>query len=98
MRGVTHFKIGITYEPHDRLNRPDYVQLPRMCVSVVTENSTLTAEAETNAITRYKPDPRCMNIAPGGESAHHGCSPHFLYVVFGKPWQFRKRRRRSESE
>ena len=83
IRGVTHFKFGITYWPHKRYVKPDYINLRLMCVSLCSENSTHTAEAEETAITRYRKDKRCVNVSPGGESAHHACSPHYLYVVLG---------------
>ena len=83
IRGVTHFKFGITYWPSKRYVKPDYINLRLMCVALCSENSTHTAEAEETAITRYRKDKRCVNVSPGGESAHHACSPHYLYVVFG---------------
>ena len=65
-----------------------------MVVSLTTENTDLTADAEKKAIGRYRYiDYRCKNKAPGGESAHHYVSPHFLYVVFGTHQQFLKRPR-----
>ena len=91
LRRVTDFKVGVTYWPHDRWQRPDYLALRRMVVSLVTEDSQLTANAETKFIARYRTDPRCRNIAKGGESAHHHCSPHFLYIVFGSAYQFQLR-------
>ena len=96
VRGVTHFKFGITYTPHKRFWDDDYQGLRLMVVSLTTENSDHTADAETQAIARYKGfDKRCKNKAPGGKTAHHGVSPHFLYVVFGTDAQFRKRRQLS---
>ena len=62
--------------------------LRQMRVALVTENATLTAEAETLAIERYSRDRRCMNVASGGQSAYHHMSPHFLYIVFGTREQF----------
>ena len=92
VRGVTHFKFGITYTPHKRFWDDDYQGLRLMVVSLTTENNDHMADAETQAIARYKGfDKRCKNKAPGGESAHHYVSPHFLYVVFGTDAQFRKR-------
>ena len=94
LRGVTHFKFGITYTPHKRFWDDDYKSLRLMVVSLTTENTDLTADAEKKAIGRYRYiDYRCKNKAPGGESAHHYVSPHFLYVVFGTHAQFRKRSR-----
>ena len=92
IRGVTCFKFGITYWPDRRWVYEDYEDLMQMCVSLCTENCDLTAQAETDAISRYRLDKRCMNRAPGGESHAHYVSPHFLYVVFGTKAQFRKRR------
>ena len=99
IRGVTHFKFGITYWPSKRYVKPDYINLRLMCVALCSENSTHTANAEETAITRYRKDKRCVNVSPGGESAHHACSPHYLYVVFGGFAQFKKRKRkRSDSD
>ena len=93
IRGVTHFKVGITYTPHKRFWDDDYRNLRRMTVALCTENCELTASAEETAIARLRSDPRCKNIAPGGESYSHGVSPHFLYIVFGSAIQFPSRRR-----
>ena len=93
VRNVTHFKIGITYTPHKRFYYDDYRLLRRMVVCLVTEDCDLTAQAEIDAIKRYRSDRRCRNVSPGGESHDHDVSPHFLYVVFGNICQFPPKRR-----
>ena len=93
VRNVTHFKIGITYTPHKRFYYYDYRLLRRMVVCLVTEDCDLTAQAEIDAIKRYRSDHRCRNVSPGGESHDHDVSPHFLYVVFGNICQFPPKRR-----
>ena len=93
VRNVTHFKIGITYTPHKRFYYYDYRLLRRMVVCLVTEDCDLTAQAEIDAIKRYRSDRRCRNVSPGGESHDHDVSPHFLYVVFGNICQFPPKRR-----
>ena len=92
VRNVTHFKIGISYTPHKRFYYDDYRLLRRMVVCLVTEDCDLTAQAEIDAIKRYRSDHRCRNVSPGGESHDHDVSPHFLYVVFGNIWQFPPKR------
>ena len=98
VRNVTHFKIGISYTPHKRFYNHDYRLLRRMVVCLVTEDCDLTAQAEIDAIKRYRSDRRCRNVSPGGESHDHNVSPHFLYVVFGNIWQFPKRREPCKSK
>ena len=93
VRNVTHFKIGIAYTPHRRFYNHDYRLLRRMVVCLVTEDCDLTAQAEIDAIKRYRSDRRCRNVSPGGESHDHDVSPHFLYVVFGNICQFPPKRR-----
>ena len=93
VRNVTHFKIGISYTPHKRFYKDDYRLLRRMVVCLVTEDCDLTAQAEIDAIKRYRSDRRCRNVSPGGESHDHDVSPHFLYVVFGNICQFPPKRR-----
>ena len=89
------FKIGITYLPWKRIQYHDYVSMKRMVISLISEDSGRIAQAEIDAIALFRRvdrdnlivnpqgDHRCLNRAPGGESAHHGISPFFLYVVVG---------------
>ena len=89
------FKIGITYLPWKRIQYHDYVSMNRMVISLISEDSGRIAQAEIDAIALFRRvnrdniivnpqgDHRCLNRAPGGESAHHGISPFFLYVVVG---------------
>ena len=92
LRGVTHFKFGISYTPHKRFWYPDYRKLRMMVVSLCSENCDDTAQAEKTAISRYRTDYRCRNVSPGGESHAHWVSPHFLYVVFGNINTFPRKR------
>ena len=87
------YKIGISYKPHDRFTKyADYKYLQRMVVACASENPATIAEFEKKAISHFGDDERCQNVSPGGESAYHGLSPFFLYVVFGRCWQFKKGR------
>jgi hypothetical protein len=52
------------------------------------EDSDQTAKLETEFIKQFRSDKRLKNRKPGGENAHCGASPHFLYVVFGTPGDF----------
>ena len=67
-----------------------------MVICYASESSDVIAEMEEGLIALYRVfdrsgqyvqkdrrdgDVRCANRAPGGESAHHGHSPFFLYVV-----------------
>ena len=87
-----HFKIGITYLPHDRIftycgyARPDR----RMYVVAVSEQPQVIADYEDDAIARYSPlhspsggHPGCHNRSRGELGAYHGMSPFFLYIVIG---------------
>jgi len=92
-----HFKIGITHTPYKRWSHPGYgykaMGFHRMTFLYVSENSDDTAAMETALIEIYRyrdrqgnvvgnpGNPRCLNRAPGGESAHHGFSPFFVYVA-----------------
>ena len=67
-----------------------------MFVALISESSEFIARQEQLAIARYRRFNRCnmlvnehghvgcQNRAPGGENAHHGISPFFLYVVVGR--------------
>ena len=82
--GRGFFKVGITFKPHRRVEMKDYKRPDRlMVVSLVSESSDAIAAAEICAIERYGKDKRLMNRSPGGESAHHGFSPFYLYCIFG---------------
>ena len=102
MGGVSAFKIGITCHPaHRWCNRRYGYQhgiYSEMHVIYVSESSDKVAAMEKALIRIYrrydrsgiyvgKPgDPRCGNRAPGGENAHVGYSPFFVYVVFQLRW------------
>ena len=93
-RAIDSYKIGISYKPHDRFTKyVDYKYLQRMVVARACEDPATIARLEKNAISHFGADDgRCQNVSSGGESAYHGLSPFFLYVVFGKRWQFQKGR------
>jgi len=90
------FKFGISADPANRFTSfVDYRFLDLMVLVYTAEDSDFTAKYEEQCITKYRGDSRLQNRKPGGENAHCGCSPHFLYVVFGKPRQFEYGRRLS---
>ena len=89
----THFKIGVSYTPAERFQYDDYIELPMMRVCLTSEDCDQTGKAEIDGIARFRDDPRCMNIAKGGESMGHNTSPHYLYVVFGLKHQFGQKRK-----
>ena len=83
------FKFGITAEPSRRWTVfGDYNFLDLMVLVFTSENSDDTANLEKKSIKRYRSDNRLQNIKPGGENAHGGVAPHFVYIVFGTHWQF----------
>ena len=100
--GVTEFKIGITCHPARRWSNRRYgyqhERYSGMNVIYVSESSDKVAAMETALIGRYRyfdrsgcyvgnpGHPRCRNRAPGGENAHVGYSPFFVYVVFQLRW------------
>ena len=81
--GAAVFKIGISYKPPCRWSfYSDYQSMDYMVVSYISDSSDKVASLERAMIKRCRGDRRCLNKAPGGESAHHGHSPFFLYLVF----------------
>ena len=82
------FKIGITYRPHQRWVDPRYGYkhkgYARMVFCFATDRSDDVVTLEKSLIAHLKSDGRCLNKAHGGESAHHGFSPFFLYVAFSR--------------
>ena len=102
-RGCACFKVGITYQPAKRIDYDDYSPEDRiMYVAAVSESSDEIAQAERDAIARFRRYDRsgelvnpsapvgCQNRAPGGEGAHHGgFSPFCLYVVCGNEFNWR---------
>lgn len=86
-----HFKIGITFRPHDRLyTYRDYYRWDRrMYIIGVSESSQVIADYEDDAILSYSlahttsGQAGCRNLSRGFLGAHHGMSPFFLYIVIG---------------
>ena len=99
--GASKIKIGITYQPVIRWSNPRYgyqhLAYTGMKLIYVFESSDKVAAMEKALIGIYrwkdrdgkivgKPgDRRCANRAPGGESAHVGYSPFFVYIAFRFP-------------
>ena len=84
---------GISSQPGNRWTKiPDYSLLDVMVVVFTSENSDDTAGWETKSITKYRGDKRLQNRKPGGENAHCGYSPHVLYVVLGRSYDFQEGR------
>ena len=95
---VTELRIGITCHPAHRWSNSRYgyqhAHYSGMNVIYVSESSDKVAAMERALIGRYRyidrsgkcvgnpGHPRCSNRAPGGENAHCGYSPFFVYVVF----------------
>ena len=86
-----HFKVGLTYLPHDRIfTYRDYCKPDRrMYIVAVSESSDDIADAEDAAIKRYSllhsatGHPGCRNRSRGKLGAYHGISPFFLYICHG---------------
>ena len=74
------FKFGITYVPQVRwrMYESSGDRWRKMLVVFKTDSSDDNAAMETQLISAFAEDRRCANRAPGGESAHPGCSPFFL--------------------
>ena len=87
----SHFKIGLTYLPHDRIyTYIDYCRHDRrMYVIAVSESPDDIANAEDAAIARYSlvhsvsGHPGCENRSRGKLGAFQGHSPFFLYLCVG---------------
>ena len=89
---IKGFKIGITFVPIWRWQQYKAKKYKKMILVAVHENSDVIAMLERSLIAVFrKYCPRgilcnpwghhlCENRNPGGESAHHGCSPFFCYV------------------
>ena len=100
--GVRAFKIGITCHPAHRWSNRRYGYqhgiYSEMHVIYVSESSDKVAAMEKALIRIYRHvdrsgkyvgnpgHPLCRNRAPGGEKAHVGYSPFFVYVVFQLRW------------
>ena len=96
--GTRAFKIGITYKPYCRWSNRSYgyeaTGYSGMVFIYVSESSDDVAEMERALIALYRyrdrldnvvgrpGNTRCMNRAAGGEGAHHGYSPFFVYIAF----------------
>ena len=94
--GTRVFKIGITYKPYCRWSNRSFgyeaTGYSGMVFIYVSESSDAVADMETGLIALYRyrdregnvvgGDPRCLNRVPGGEGAHHGYSPFFVYIAF----------------
>ena len=114
---VGGFKVGLTFVPRDRFVDANYAYARagyhQMRILSVHDNSSFIADLETILISVYRKHDRrglvnrngnalCNNVSPGGESSHHGVSPHFLYVVFkfnsaSLPWLSRSSRGRENA-
>ena len=87
----SHFKIGLTYLPHDRIyTYIDYCRHDRrMYVIAVSESPDDIANAEDAAIARYSlvhsvyGHPGCENRSRGKLGAFQGHSPFFYTFVLG---------------
>ena len=89
---IKGFKIGITFVPIWRWHQYKAKHYKWMILVAVHDNSDVIAMLERSLIAifrKYCPQGilrnpwghhLCENRNPGGESAHHGCSPFFLYV------------------
>ena len=79
------FKIGITHLPLNRWFQPLYGYkaegFHRITFIYVSENSDDTADMEKALLEVFGNKDRCLNKSAGGESAHHGYSPFFVYVA-----------------
>ena len=96
--GVSELKIGITCQPANRWSNSRYgyqhTNYSGVKVIYVFENSDDVAAMETSLIGCYRYIDRsgirvgssghhlCSNRLPGGENAHVGYSPFFVYLVF----------------
>ena len=80
------FKIGITFQPLQRWAHPGYGYKHKGYKQIIfcfaTDRSDDVASLERALIASFKFNTQCRNVSPGGESAHHGFSPFFLYVAF----------------
>ena len=95
---VRCFKVGITYQVARRWSDPVHgyraLNYHRLHVLAVSDRSDDIANAEIAVIGRYRRygpggqlisvsgHPLCKNRNLGGEGAHHGISPFFLYCAF----------------
>ena len=94
---IQHFKVGITFKPIERVRAHGWgykaLGYQHLIVLSMTDNSSFNADLERSLISVYRRYNRegllvneagsylCANHAPGGESAHHGSAPFFLYFV-----------------
>ena len=81
VRGCKSYKIGITHDPEDRFNRPDYRVYNRMIVMYQTQSWDSAVDFEKRLIAHYKDDYACDAIRAGGAGRKGKKTPYFLYVV-----------------
>ena len=84
VRGCKSYKIGITHDPKDRFNRPDYRVYDWMIVIYRTQSWKSAGKLEKRLIKYYKDDkedPRIDNERAGGSGSSSEEPPYFLYVV-----------------
>jgi len=82
--GYRRFKFGVSYLPANRWRRSAEWEgrpLIEMAMVFVSENSDDTANLETQLVAEFRGDSRMLNWRKGGEKAHHGISPHFVYIM-----------------
>ena len=90
------FKVGITFIPWDRWANTRFgyrkFGFTELIIMAASESSDAIASLETRLIDKWRRQDRrgnftggghvlCLNRAPGGEGAHHGVSPFFLYLA-----------------
>ena len=80
------FKVGHTWCPRKRLERfrRDGHHVHRLVFVFVAEDSDISARCEEQLISALRGDPRLLNYPErvGGELAHIGVSPFFVYLAF----------------
>ena len=93
---IAAFKIGITFIPLHRYTNDEYGYchegFEEFIVIGCSSSSRVIAQLEIELISQYRRHdrsgnyvggghPLCINRAGGGESAHHGEPPFFVYLV-----------------
>ena len=93
---LSGFKVGITFTPWDRWSSHRFgyrkFGFTELIIMAASNSSDDIASLETRLIGKWRRLDRrgnftggghalCLNRAPGGESAHHGVSPFFVYLA-----------------
>lgn len=78
-----NFKVGLTTDLDTRFDFYRREGVTRMVLLYSAEDPELAKQLERTLISFHMNEPRCRNVAPGGEGINTGQTPVHVYVAFG---------------